>query len=117
MKGSIGKTLAVTAICATALIGAGAGPALAGEITGNYQPPPEGQTEPLKGKYIQVNSKSLCAFSGQNDGFHDPAMAEGEIDAATRVQSLGQIKRTLPAELRNTFNAGFECNPTNIPLK
>ena len=109
MKGIISRTLAGTAICATALICAGT-PALAGEVTGNYQPPAAGETEPLKGKLWTPKGASACSFSGQNDGFHDPVLAHGDpVDAATRTQTPGGAIRAgfLPGRL-----VGMLCNPS-----
>jgi hypothetical protein len=74
------QMLAVGASTA-AIVAATAGVASAGEITGN-------------GKYINndmPHSNSICSYSGQNDGFHDPSKAENAADAAMRVQSYGQI--------------------------
>lgn len=64
-----------------AIVATTAGVASAGEITGN-------------GKYINndlPHSNSICSYSGQNDGFHDPSHAESPADAMTRVQSYGQV--------------------------
>lgn len=84
------------ALCAIGVVGIGTGTATAGEITGN-------------GTYKVVRANSICAYSGQNDGFHDPTHAESPEDARQRVQSYGQIIRTgerLPAFLR----PGSACN-------
>jgi hypothetical protein len=111
VKGIISKTLAATAICATALIGAGATPALAGEVTGNYTVTEglDGETVVLKGKLWTPKGASECSFSGQNDGFHDPALADGgPVDAATRTQTPGgAIRSGMPGRL-----VGMFCNPT-----
>ncbi len=81
--------------CAAALVAAGAGTANAGEITGN-------------GTYKEVHGRSICAYSGQNDAFHDPTHQEDPSDTG-RVQSYGQI-------VRAGFKAvapspGLACNP------
>lgn len=108
MKGIISKTLIATGICAAALVGAGASPALAGEVTGNYSVAPDGTV--LKGKLWTPNGASECSFSGQNDGFHDPALADGPEDAATRTQTYGAVAQLhlpfLPKGL-----PGYACNP------
>ena len=91
----------ITAVCALALAGLSAAPALAGEITGN-------------GKWIvgdpnlPLNGKSECAYSGQNDEFH-----LFPTQNWPRTQSWGQ-------EVRGAVQAGapapggvpgFACNP------
>ena len=89
------RVAVATAVAAIAL-GAGAGTASAGEVTGN-------------GKFKDVKASSICAFSGQNDGFHDPEHAEFPGDELIRVQSYGQIVRTgetVPAFL----HPGSACN-------
>lgn len=83
------------AVCAVAVGGLG-GPASAGEITGN-------------GKLKEVKGKSACAYSGQNDGYHIPELAEDEADARTRVQSFGQIVRQI-GPIGGI--PGSACNPT-----
>lgn len=78
-----------------------AAPAIAGEITGN-------------GKYLDVNGRSECAFSGLNDLDGDPR------DPGFRTQSYGQNVRLTPLDpstLDPNADApfvpipGFACNP------
>lgn len=61
----------------TAMLTAGGTAASAGEITGN-------------GRLLEVKGQSICAYSGQNDGFHDPQYQHGPDDTG-RVQSFGQV--------------------------
>jgi hypothetical protein len=92
------RAVAGSSLCALALVGT-AGAASAGEITGN-------------GKFKPVNGKSICAFSGQNDGYHDPEHQDFPGDNA-RVQSYGQLVK---AGLRGQVpNPGMACNPNNEP--
>ena len=98
---TIQKALAVAA-CATALVGSGATSASAGEITGNYQPNPVAGQPPLKGRDLPVNGRSICAFSGRNDGALDPSQQEGPEDTA-RTQTPARV---------GSFT-GFACNPNN----
>ncbi len=79
---TVQRAVACSSIAAVALVGVGAGTASAGEITG-------------KGKLKPVNGTSECAYSGQNDGFHIPQLADGPEDAATRVQNYGHSHRFL----------------------
>ena len=74
----------------TAILVAGAGSASAGEITGNGEP-------------LDVKGASICAYSGQNDGFHtqDP-------DDTDRVQSFGQLVKAY-GPLGGI--PGMACNP------
>ena len=96
---NIKRLVTVASVCAVAVAGTGTPAALAGEITGNGT---------LKGS----NGKSHCSFSGQNDGFHIPELAESPEDAATRVQSFGQIVRHVGPM---GGIPGMACNPTVPP--
>jgi hypothetical protein len=80
------KSLLGAALCAGVIVG-GTGLSSAGEITGN-------------GKRIEVHGTSICAFSGQNDEFHEIG------DEYPRVQSFGQEKNEfgLPPGI-----PGFAC--------
>ena len=89
------KLLAGAVIFGATLLGVGSA-ASAGEITGN-------------GELKEVKGHSICAFSGQNDGYHIPEEAEDEFDAQQRVQSFGQIVR-YAGPIGGV--PGFECNPT-----
>jgi hypothetical protein len=99
MDKQVRRRAATIGLCAAALVGASSTTAAAGEITGN-------------GKLKGSKGASHCSFSGQNDGFHIAALSDGPEDAATRVQSYGQIVRHagslggLP---------GMFCNPTVPP--
>lgn len=90
-------TLALGILAATA-----ATPALAGEITGNGDP-------------IDINARSECAFSGQND-----TPEGGGLDPGGRFQSYGQLVG--PFDLIDPYDwdpngdpfqaiPGFACNP------
>jgi hypothetical protein len=95
----------------------GASAAFAGEVTGNPNDPKGlwtvGDENDL---HHELQGKSLCAFSGQNDGFHFPQLVEPNIpgDADARVQSWGQI----PKQVRDTFpsyeHPGNACNPNGV---
>lgn len=84
------KIIVATVVAACALAGS-AGVVSAGEITGNGTPK-------------EVHGKSICAYSGQNDEYH-----QGE-EGAERVQSFGQEVRhkRIPPKF---FNPGDACNP------
>ena len=92
----LSRVALMTATSALCVVGVGGSTASAGEVTGN-------------GKEKTVKAKSICAFSGQNDGFHDPTHAEGPEDAAMRVQSYGQVRRT-GAEVPPFLHPGSACN-------
>jgi hypothetical protein len=89
------KSLLAAAACAAAVAALGAGPALAGEVTGS-------------GKNVDQNQgRSWCSFSGLNDQVDGPV--------GTRAQSYGQeLKLGLvdPHEL----NPGVACNPNRTFL-
>jgi hypothetical protein len=84
-----GVALSVAAV----VLSLGAGAALGGEITGN-------------GKDLEVNGRSLCAYSGLND--------EVTAEEPGRVQNWGSI----PKEFRDFLTSigvspGVACNPTS----
>ena len=85
------------ALCAVAVLGLSAGPAVGGEITGNGKWIAGSEEAPLHGK-------SECAFSGQNDEFHLfpdedwPRTQSWGVDFASQGVHVG-----VP---------GFACNPT-----
>ncbi len=93
MRKSASARLMASAVCAVAMVGAGASAASAGEITGN-------------GKPITVKGASECAYSGQNDGFH-----AGDPTDPGRVQSFGQIVKVAGPQ---GGIPGFACNPTRV---
>ena len=96
-------------LLALALVAA-ATPAAAGEITGND-------------KDINMHSRSICAFSGQNDtpnGQFEPG--HPEYDPGGRAQSPGyfggywdlwDMDELDPHE--DFLNPGFACNPNRGP--
>ena len=92
------KVLLALAVC-TAVAGLSAGPALAGEVTGNGKP--------TQGP---ANANSICTFSGQND---DPSGTQGEGPGG-RTQSYGQdVKLGLASP--STVNPGKAAGPIPHP--
>ena len=98
--------LGVSLSLASLLLGLTAGSALAGEITGN-------------GKLLEVNGKSECAFSGQEDlQWYEtdenlvlkPVPTRGD---PSHSQSWGRIPKAVRDEIAQ-FGAhpGTACNPT-----
>ena len=75
------KSRLAAALCAVAIVGLSAGPAFAGEVTGN-------------GKASQgaVNGNSPCAFSGLDD--QDPATGGSGVVQPGEVQNWGHTKGT-----------------------
>jgi len=71
------KSLFVASLFVAGVTLASAGPALAGEITGNGKP-----------TAIRDNAQSICSFSGYND---DPEIEPGRT--VDHVQSWGQISQ------------------------
>ena len=89
------KSLLAAAACAAAVAALGAGPALAGEVTGS-------------GKNIDQNQgKSWCSFSGLNDQIDGPV--------GTRAQSYGQELK-LGLVDPHEGNPGVACNPNKTFL-
>jgi hypothetical protein len=98
--------LAIALGMTAALLGAGSGAALAGEITGN-------------GTLKTVHGRSDCAYSGQEDlqFFYDnedtmPKAVPTRGDPG-HAQSWGQIDKATRAVLTSIgLNPGIACNPT-----
>jgi hypothetical protein len=89
------RSLLAAALCAAAVAALGAGPALAGEVTGS-------------GKNIDQNQgRSWCSFSGLNDQIDGPV--------GTQAQSYGQELK-LGLQDPHVANPGFFCNPNRTPL-
>ena len=89
------KRLGAVAICAAAVVGVGAGSALAGEITGNGKPTP----------INDYRAASICSFSGQNDGNPPPGRT------AAHVQNWGQIPKAVRDVIATEgFHPGDACN-------
>ena len=96
------KRVVLGALAAAALVGGTASAASAGEITGN-------------GELKNVPAKSICAYSGQNDGYHIPELAHDEDDAAMRVQSFGQVVKGFAAQgLVDDFAKGMPGLPPGV---
>jgi hypothetical protein len=91
------KRLAAAAVCAVGIVGLTAGPAFAGEITGNGNWIAGSEEAPLHGK-------SECAFSGQNDEFH--LLPDEDWP---RVQSWGF---DFASQGAHAGVPGTACNPT-----
>lgn len=97
------KRLLGAVICAAAIVGAGAGTAGAGEITG-------------KGRSLQIaphtlHGASICAFSGLNDTYSgDPDVPDA--DGFTRTQNWGQLPKDVRAFLATIGeHPGDACKP------
>jgi hypothetical protein len=90
------KSMFAAGVCAVAIVGASAGTAFAGEVTGN-------------GKDTQgpAHANSICVFSGKNDSPTDPFPEGGQ------AQSYGQlVSKGLKAEFPSPGDA---CNPSRQP--
>ena len=95
------KFLLFSLVAAAAVLGLSTAPAIAGEVTGT-------------GEQVDANGRSICKFSGQNDG--EPPFG--------RVQSYGQDVsqgRADPTDFDpdDTFNLhpGWFCNPENFDAR
>lgn len=100
------KSAAAVFGCVLSVTGIGAGPALAGEITGPSSPN-GGLGHPLyqtiDGQHV-LNGASECAFSGLNNPL------DGADAGPGRVQSYGQL---VSAGLQSVVpSPGVACNPT-----
>src|SRR3982751_1660785 len=97
------RSIVVTGVCVAALLGAGAGAALAGEIHGTGNPP--------GGEGLgAAHANSICAFSGLEDGDGGPFPGPGNAPP----QNWGHSKEdfgTTPAERKASgFQPGDSCN-------
>ena len=95
MHRSTGRAFAAVSISAVAFVALGAGTASAGEITGN-------------GTLKTVKAASICAYSGQNDGWHLESEATSDEDRLVRVQNYGTDKKFLPLP---KGAPGMACRP------
>jgi hypothetical protein len=88
------KSCLAAAFCVSAVAAVGAGPAFAGEVTGNGKP-----------TAAPDHANSICAFSGQNDGEPPPGRT------AEHVQNWGQIPKEGRDFLRSVDGGpGDQCN-------
>jgi hypothetical protein len=93
--------LAIGACGAVAVLGAG--PALAGEVTGSGK------------KENQNQGKSWCSFSGLNDDPTAPLDGSGPNGPGGQSQSFGQENK-LGISSPHVGNPGTMCNPNRSPL-
>ena len=97
------KSLLAIGACGAAVAALGAGPALAGEVTGS-------------GKKIDQNQgKSWCSFSGLNDDPDAPLDGSGPNGPGGKSQSYGQENK-LGIVDPHEANPGLFCNPNRTPL-
>jgi hypothetical protein len=104
------KSFFAAAACVAAVVGVGAGSALAGEINGNGQYIAGSNDAPL-------NGKSACAYSGQEDlqyvDENGVPLANPTKGVPGHAQSWGQIDKATRDFLTTIqMNPGIACNPT-----
>ena len=101
---SISRLAVATGAAALALTLA-AGAVSAGEVTGN-------------GTLKDVNGRSPCAFSGQEDlqwftdDIHRIPLANPQRGVPGHAQSWGQIPKAVRDSLPAEMHPGISCNPT-----
>lgn len=98
--------LAVASVSAALVLAIGAGSAFAGEITGN-------------GRLMDVNGKSPCAYSGQEDLQWYTTNEDTQLKAVFvrgdpgHSQNWGQLDQATRDYLTSIgLNPGMACNPT-----
>ena len=96
------KSLLAIGACG-AVVAIGAGPALAGEVTGSGK------------KENQNQGKSWCSFSGLNDDPGAPLDGSGPNGPGGTSQSFGQENKLGIAD-PHEGNPGLFCNPNRTPL-
>jgi hypothetical protein len=92
-----------TSVCTIAFVGATAGAAFAGEITGSGKPT-GGPT----------HANSICVFSGKNDDPGAPLDGSGPNGPGGVSQSYGQDVK-LGLQDPHSFNPGDACGPGTNP--
>lgn len=97
------RSLLAAAACAAAVAALGAGPALAGEVTGSGK------------KADQNQGMSWCSFSGLNDDPGAPLDGSGPNGPGGKSQSFGQDVK-LGLANPHAFNPGVACNPNRTDL-
>jgi hypothetical protein len=97
------KMPTLAALCTVAVVGAGAGSAFAGEITGTGKPTagPE-------------HANSICVFSGKNDDPGAPLDGSGPNGPGGVSQSFGQDVKLGLAD-PHAFNPGDACRGGSNP--
>jgi hypothetical protein len=106
--------MSLRSIVATAVVGAGcvvfgAGPAVAGEVTGNGKPLWTNTTDWTVEPHV-LHGASACAFSGQEDT-QFPASPDYDPNSG-HAQSWGQIPKADRDFLTSIgSNPGIACNP------
>ena len=99
------KVTMATAVCAVALVGAGGGAALAGEVTGSG--------ESTGGP---THANSICVFSGLNDDPDAPLDGSGPNGPGGVAQAYGQdVKLGLIDP--HAFNPGDACRGGSNPAR
>jgi hypothetical protein len=99
-KDTAKKTRLGLIACATTFVFLGSTGTFAGEITGNGKD--------LRDSDGNLNGRSECAFSGQQD---DAAADAGEFKG-DRTQSWGQLPNAIKHFLQSIgFTPGVACNP------
>jgi hypothetical protein len=109
------KSFFAAAVCAVAVMGAGAGAAFAGEVKG---PPGDGTTQAGGNPNTTAapeHSNSICSFNGLND--YDSLEGQNEFHVSTYgVDVAGKKVTSEPAD-PHEFNPGDACkggsNPRN----
>jgi hypothetical protein len=97
------RSLLAAAACAAAVAALGAGPALAGEVTGSGK------------KADQNQGMSWCSFSGLNDDPGATLDGTGPNGPGGRSQSFGQENK-LGLANPHELNPGVACNPNRTFL-
>ena len=102
MRTTVIRSLAAAAV--TMVISTLAGPAFAGEVTGNGKS--------LKQDDGTLHGASICAFSGINDNYTGEKDMEPDEDGFTHVQAWGQLDQEVRAFLATIgLHPGDACKP------
>ena len=101
------RNKSVATVCAFAVLGLGAGPAIGGEVTGNGKPLWTNTTD-WNAPHV-LHGASACAFSGQEDT-QFPASPDYDPNSG-HAQSWGQIPKAIRDSFPAEMHPGIACNP------
>jgi hypothetical protein len=101
------RSIVVTAVVGAGCVVFGAGPALAGEVTGNGKPLWTNTTDWTVEPHF-LHGNSICAFSGQEDT-QFPASPDYDPNSG-HAQSWGQIPKAVRDSFPAEMHPGIACN-------
>jgi hypothetical protein len=102
------RSILATAVCAIAVVGAGAGSALAGEVKGPPGTPGVIGSGSERDTAAPAHANSICAFSGLNDFRAENGQIKVIVQSPGTEHRLGNTPPGVPGETCRGFS-----NPEN----